>query len=369
MARLGPVPPAAPGAPVGVVAAADPAGALGRWQTEAAVAVAVPDLTRPLDPRPALEALEANLRGPRTVVVGLGLHRPLSAAELEPLSPWSPVQHDPDDCVQTELVDGIPGAVGRPLAEADWSVSVGVAELHQYAGVSGGHKGVAVGCGGRATLAALHARKRVLDPAVTLGTVRGNPFRAAVDALGQAAGCRLALVWVPACQLWLAGEPRAVVREAAARIRPWVSVERPAPGAVLSVPAAKASSFYQASRALTYLALSPRPPLEEGAILAIEAACPEGLGHESGFRRALQGTEPPWGALLTGPEPTGAGAQRAVVLAKVAQRYQIRVYGCAQPAALEAVGIQASARPAPRPSSWLRVEAPFARLPQLVEAA
>jgi len=352
-----------------VVAAADPARALGRWQTEAAVAVAIPDLTRPLDPRPALEALQANLRGPTAVVVGLGLHRPLSAAELAPLRSWSPVQHDPDDCVQTEVIDGIPGEVGRPVAEADWSVSVGVAELHQYAGVSGGHKGVAVGCGGRATLAALHARRRVLDPAVTLGTVADNPFRAAVDGLGQAAGCRLALVWVPACQLWLAGEPRAVVREAAARIRPWVFVERPAPGAVLTVPSAKASSFYQASRALTYLALSPRPPLEEGAVLAIEAACPEGLGHEAGFRRALQDTDPPWGALLSGPEPMGAGAQRAVVLAKVAQRYQIRVYGCAQPAALEAVGIEATALPAPRPTGWLRVDSPFVRLPQLGEAA
>lgn len=299
------------------------------------------------------------------VVVGLGLHRPMSQAELASIAPWSPRQHDPDDVVETGLVHGIPGAVGRPVAEAAWSLSVGIAELHQYAGVSGGHKGVAVGCGGRATIGALHARGRVLQAGVALGQVAGNPFRAAVDALGEAAGCRLALVWLPQERVWLAGEPRAVVAEAGARLSPWWTVSEAAAGAVLTVPPAKASSLYQASRAATYLALSPRPPLAEGGVLALEAACPEGLGEEAGFRAALASCEPPWTPLLTGPEPTGAGAQRAVILAAVAQRFTLRVYGCARPEALEAVGIEATRLPAPRDRGWLAVPQPFARLPQL----
>ncbi len=299
------------------------------------------------------------------VVVGLGLHRSMSAAELAPLQPWGVRQHDADDVVETEVVHGIPGSVGRPVAEADWSISVGIGELHQYAGVSGGHKGVSVGCGGRRTISALHARERVLDPGVVIGSVEGNPFRAAVDALGEAARCRLALLWLPKQQVWLAGDPRSVVASAASRIEPWSWVDSPAPGVVLSVPDAKASSFYQASRAATYLALSPRPPVAEGGVLAIEAACPEGLGSEEGFRRALASCEPPWTELLAGPAPTGAGAQRAVVLAKVARKYRIRVYACERPEALEAVGIEATRAPAPADSDWLRVTQPFARLPQL----
>lgn len=297
--------------------------------------------------------------------MGLGLHRPMTPAELTAIAAFAPRQHDPDDCVETEVVDGIPGAVGRPVAEAPWSLSLGIAELHQYAGLSGGHKGVAVGCGGRRTIAALHARHRVLAPGVVLGAVAGNPFRAAVDGLGEAAGCRLALVKLAGQELWLAGEPRAVVAEAARRLSPWWPVAHAVDGAVLRVPAAKATSLYQASRAASYLALSPRPPLREGGVLAVEAACPEGLGAEAGFRAALASCAPPWTELLTGPPPTGAGAQRAVILAAVARRFRLRVHGCLRPRELEAVGIEATAAPAPSGPGWLEVPRPFERLPQL----
>ena len=142
----------------------------------------------------------------------------------------------------------------RVVAEADWAIGVGVAELHQYAGFSGGHKGVSVGCGGRPTITALHHRNRVLAEGVRLGKVQNNPFRWAVDQLGQAAGCRLALAQISDVT-WLFGEPVQLIQQAARRCRPWLWLEAPAPGALLRVPQAKACSFYQASRALTYLAL------------------------------------------------------------------------------------------------------------------
>ena len=122
----------------------------------------------------------------------------MSPVELSHLDGFDLVQHDPDDVVPTAVVDGIPGSVSRVVAEAPYAVAVGVVELHQYAGVSGGHKAVAVGCGGRETISALHHRERVVSPGVEIGRISGNPFRQAVDALGEAAGCRLALVYVPA---------------------------------------------------------------------------------------------------------------------------------------------------------------------------
>lgn len=308
------------------------------------------------------------------MVIGLGLHRRMTEAELAPLARWSPLQHDPDDVVSTATVDGIPGAVGRPVAEAEHVVSVGVAELHQYAGISGGHKGAAVGCGGRQTLAALHHRDRVIDPRIRLGRVEGNPFRAAIDRLGVAARCELALLWVPAPRsdspgVWIAGEPSAVVREASRRLSPFVPVARRWPGAVLRVPRVKAASLYQASRAATYLALSPAPPVREGGALILDARCPEGLGAEAGFVGALEQTRPPWTDLLTGPAPSGAGAQRAVMLALLAQRYRLVVRGCVDPAPLRRVGIDASSAPAPTGRQWLEVPAPFTRLPQVSTCA
>lgn len=316
-----------------------------------------------MDVPAALLALEG--RGDWRVLVGLGLHRPMSAAERAPLARWPVQEHDPDEVLSTVDVDGVPGYVNWAVARADTVLALGVVEPHQYAGFSGGHKAVAVGCGGRATIAALHHRDRVLAPGVRLGQLGGNPFRAAVDALGEAAGCAAALLWVPAAGLWAFGEPRAALAEAAALSSPWVRVERPAPAALLRVPPAKAGSLYQASRAATYLGLSPSPPVAPGGLLVLEAACPEGPGAEAGFVAALRGCAPPWRALLTGPPPTGPGAQRAVMLALLARDYRLRVVGCQGASALRALGIDAVEAPAEPEPDWLVVDQPFTRIPQL----
>jgi hypothetical protein len=288
----------------------------------------------------------------------------MSTTELDSLQRFSPIQHDPDDVVETCQVDGISGSVFRPVAEAPFSVAVGVAELHQYAGLSGGHKAVSVGCGGRQTILALHHRERVMAEGVRLGQLAGNPFRSAVDVLGRAARCRLALVHVPAADCWLAGDPDLVLEEALLRMNPWEPCEQLAPGAVLTVPPAKAASLYQASRAATYLALSPSPPVVPGGTIVLRATCAEGLGSESGFIAALRAHPPPWTALLDGPPPSGPGAQRAVMLALMARRYRLRVEGCDNAEALQAVGIDARPDTVAVPSTWLRVPHPFQRLPQ-----
>ena len=147
-------------------------------------------------------------------------------------------------------------------------------------------------------------------------------------------------------------------------MNPWTSIPHPAPGAVLEVPPAKASSLYQASRAATYLALSPNPPVSPGGTLVLDAACTEGLGTEAGFVAALHAVKSPWTELLDGEPPRGPGAQRAVMLAKMAQRYQLRVEGCANPEALAAVGIEATRSISDPPATWLRVPHPFQHLPQ-----
>ena len=314
----------------------------------------------------ALNALAERHDGPLRVVVGLGLHRPMTAEELAPLAPFDPVQSDPDDAVAYGewrwRGHCVPGLLTR--AATGPLVSIGICELHQYAGVSGGHKGAVVGCGGRGTIAALHDRDVVTDPAVRLGEVEGNPFRSAIDDLGRQLGLPLCLGFVPQRQQWFAGNPVDVVRAAAAALEPWEEVEGIYEGAVLHVPPAKAGSLYQASRAATYLALSPRPPLAEGATLVLDAACPEGPGAEAGFVAALSACQPPWTALLTGPPPTGAGAQRAVMLALLARRYRLLVRGCVRPQALVELGIDASAQTAPSGAGWLDVPAPFRKLPQ-----
>lgn len=329
------------------------------------VVVALPDITRPVDVPAALTAL--GLRH-AVGVLGLGLHRRMLPHEL-PASPFPLLQHDPDDVVATALVDGIPGSVARPVAEADTVLGVGIVELHQYAGFSGGHKAVAVGCGGRATLDALHHRDRVTAPGVELGRLDGNPFRAAVDQLGAAA--RLEWVLLQAGGGWFAGEPCATLRRAAASLDVWWDVPELHPAAILRVPPKKAVNVYQASRAATYVGLSASPPLHPGATLYLEAACPEGLGEGAGeraFAEVLARGAPPWSALLDGPAPEGAGTQRAVMLALLLRRFRLVLCGALDPAPLRAVGLDATSLPAEAvaPRDALVVADPFGRLPRWV---
>ena len=138
-------------------------------------------------------------------------------------------------------------------------------------------------------------------------------------------------------------------------------------------PSAKAVNFYQASRAATYLGLSPAPPLHPGAQIILDAACPEGLGNGSGeqaFAEALSSVPPPWGQLLGGHAPDKGGVQRALMLARMADRYPIIVAGCDNPAPLISVGVNATSRPAREIAGpdTLVVESPFLRLPQLAYA-
>ncbi len=285
----------------------------------------------------------------------------MTQEELFPLRQWPVQQHDPDRVVATAEVNGVPGFVAPEFIEAEAGLSIGIAELHQYAGLSGGHKGIAIGCGGRKTISALHHRDRILSEGVSVGQLEGNPFRHIIDELGRAANSRYALVWSPVLERWFFGEPAEVLSSIHDKLSPWQWVEHPFEELVLSAPLAKSRSFYQASRAATYLTSSPAPALKEGGTIYLEASLEEGLGSESGFVAALRERKS-WEELIVGQPPQGAGAQRAVMLALLFKKYRLKLCGVLDPAPFLSVGIDAVTTPAPK--SIFRVKDPFSQIPQ-----
>ena len=203
--------------------------ALGDWNNTDAVSITIPDHTRPLDPSVALQALRTRLRNIQHVVVGLGLHRPMTDTELIEavgVIPESLVQHNPDDCVEIDRVEGTSIGISRYLATSEWSLTVGTIEVHQYAGVSGGYKGIVVGCGSRGSIGRLHGRSFVCDPDVQVGRVSPNPFRAEIERIGQMTNCRLALAFVPSLNEWWFGHPSALMLLAEVAIQPWTPEHR-----------------------------------------------------------------------------------------------------------------------------------------------
>ena len=337
---------------------------LGTWTSFQKVAIIITDQTRSLDPEPALKALQSRLLGSCKIIVGLGLHRPMTTKELAPLARFSPIQHDLNEVSSVALDSGETIRISSAVVSAEWSISVGVAELHQYAGVSGGYKGCVVGCGSREFISGLHSRSIVLDQSVQFGRVEGNLFREKIDQAGRVTNCALALNFVPSTGDWLFGIPDLVTRQARKLIEPWLYSSKRFEGIRLHCPPSKAKSFYQASRAATYLALSPKPALIEGGVIELVAACEEGLGTEQGFVRALQEVAVPWTDALVGEEPKGAGAQRILMLAKMAQRFKIRIVGCSTPVIFQDIGIEASTEIPPLPSGWFESRKPFQKIPQ-----
>jgi hypothetical protein len=140
--------------------------------------------------------------------------------------------------------------------------------------------------------------------------------------------------------------------------------------AIIRTPPSKQNNFYQASRGATYLALSEAPPLTEGAHIIVDARCDEGNGYgdgEKAFAATMRGAAPNFDRLLKGTPPSGGGTQRAIMIAKLLQRYRLTVANCVNPEPLRMIGIDAT-RETPEsiaPKDALIVTDPFSKLPQL----
>ncbi|MBI4821918.1 MAG: DUF2088 domain-containing protein [Deltaproteobacteria bacterium] len=299
------------------------------------VALIVPDATRPFDPR-VIEPLFRRLRGATEVVVivGLGLHRRLTAAERRPYElTFRGVELLEHDAVSgcREVNRGV--GLNERLFEADVIVAVGVVELHQYAGFSGGSKAISIGCGSRVTISRLHGTELLRDRRVQIGRVHDNPFREALDAIAKTLRAELlGLQFVPSAGVVVFGRLGDSFEAAVAFAEPRSLrvVGAPFDAIVLEVPSSKAMSFYQASRAATYVAEVPSPAIVEGGSLIIVAECPEGHGQgigERAFEQAiLRGRHRVLEELRLGVE-AGGGAQRAMVLARVLERFRVALVG------------------------------------------
>ena len=306
------------------------------------VAVVVTDLTRATPDGALVDVLLSALArgggGPEdgTHVVGLGLHRPMTDAELDAMLGEHAdlaVNHDPDDTVVVGEVDGVPIECNRRVAGADRVLATGIVEPHQYAGFSGGGKTVAIGAGGEPLIRHTHGPGMLSESGVRLGRIDDNPFRAAVDEAADLCGLEFCLnvTHGPAGVLDVAaGDPRAVVRALADSAREALSVETSGgyDAVVAGVGAPKDANLYQATRAATYVALGATNPLAPGGRIVVPAELPEGAGSGTGERRFykwLSGAESAdalYEAMRSGYEP---GAQRAFVVARVLREHDVYV--------------------------------------------
>src|SRR6056297_2449853 len=161
------------------------------------VAIVVTDVTRATPDDVLLDVLLDELRDGGvdreqvSVVLGLGLHRPMTDAETaDALGDHADLaeNHDADESVTVGTVDDCPVELNPTVADADAVVSTGMVEPHQYAGFSGGAKTVVIGAGGEPIIRHTHGPEMLAHEGVRLGRVDGNPFRETVDRAGDVVG-------------------------------------------------------------------------------------------------------------------------------------------------------------------------------------
>jgi lactate racemase len=321
------------------------------------VAIVVTDVTRATPDDVLLDVLLAELDDgdvPRenvSVVLGLGLHRPMTDDEIaDALGDHADLaeNHDADAAIEVgsvEILDGDSVAIecNPTVADADRVLSTGMVEPHQYAGFSGGAKTVVIGAGGGSLIRYTHGPDLLSREGVRLGRIEANPFRELLDEAGDVVGLDFCLNVTHGPQGILgasAGYHRAVVADLAETAKESLSVpvEDEYDAIVAGVPEAKAANLYQATRAATYAVLGDRNPLRSDGRVVVPADMPEGAGEGKGEKRfydRLAGTTDAaalYDELRAGYEP---GAQRAFVVARVLRDHDVYVTGSEHPEIVE----------------------------------
>ncbi len=174
-------------APIGLSALAE----LARGKLR--VAIVIDDASRPTPVSAIFPLVLAELdaagvdRANITVVPALGLHRPMTAAELservgEALSGLRWENPDCDDEGKLAFLGttsrGTPVWLAKAVVDADLVVSVGCIEPHIIASFGGGYKNLVPGVAGRATVAHNHSLNCAPDTFNNVGrTIEKNPMR------------------------------------------------------------------------------------------------------------------------------------------------------------------------------------------------
>jgi len=267
------------------------------------VACVIPDLTRRAAVREYLPVLLRRLsdmgigKADITVLVALGIHRPLTDRELRELvgdgvfERYHVVNHDPDREGSNVLLGttdaGIPVEVNRHVAEADCVILTGNITFHYFAGYGGGRKALLPGVASRQACEAHHKlvvswRRGELEGNLAPGVLVDNPVH---DQMIQA--CRflprtfiLNVVTEPGARIIAAsaGEMEAAHMDACRKHDSWYRKELEAPLRLVLAGAGgfpKDVNFVQAHKGLF---AAHQAAAANGAVI-LAAECAEGMGH------------------------------------------------------------------------------------------
>lgn len=319
------------------------------------VAIVISDLTRPCPSAhllpPVLDELAAAgvADDAITIVIALGLHRPMTDGEIEAAVGAGVTRrvrvlnHDPDDTVRLGVTGaGTPVEFFRPLVAADLRVCLGNLEFHYFAGYSGGAKAILPGCASRATINANHAMMVHAD--AKAGRIDGNPVRRDIEEGVAMVGVDFLLNVVVdeehRITAAVAGDVTAAHRAGCELIRQRGALPIPQRADVVLAGAGgwpKDVNLYQAQKALENAAYAVQP----GGTIVLFAECREGFGSPV-FEAWMREADSPDEILERIQRGFVIGGHKAAAIAAVLKRARIRLVSSMVDEALPRLGIQMS---------------------------
>ena len=316
------------------------------------IAIVTSDLTRPCPSTRLLPLILDELAASGipdtdvTVVIALGLHRPMTASELEAtVGPdvfrrVAVINHDPGDIVRLGVtVAGTPVEIFRPIVESDIRICLGNVELHYFVGYSGGAKAIFPGCASEATISANHAM--MVRPEACAGRLEGNPVRGDIEE-------GVAMVGVDFIfNVVLDGKHRiigAVAGDVTAAHRRGceIAAQRsttiiPKQVDIVLVSAGGYPSdvnLYQAQKALDNAQYSVR----DGGLIILSAECSEGFGNQT-FESWMTNANSPEEVLDRIQQKFVIGGHKAAAIAAVLRRATVYLVSTLSPDSVQDCGL------------------------------
>lgn len=285
---------------------------------------------------PVIEELrKAGLAGDQiTIMVAVGLHRLATPEELQMIKRQAggieAISHDAYNEGTLSFLgyskDNTPIWINRKVIESDLKITIGKVEPHEFAGYTGGRKSILPGVAGEKTINWNHRPEHLEHPHAVPGRLEGNPIHEDMVEIALKVGVDFSLQVVlnekgEALGAFagglIASHHRAVElsRELSA-----VKMEK-RPNLVICHPgSALEINLYQALKAV----FSAATIVEDGGLIILTAACPEGLGTHL-FVDPYRGSSSLDEVLEKAKANYTAPVDHAILLAKVLKR-KVRVF-------------------------------------------
>jgi len=325
---------------------------------ENTICVIVTDISRACPEKeilpPLIEEIKVKIKQPNLkLLIASGMHRKMSYVEKVEkygeniVSNYQIIDHDAKD--EKNLIslgntkDEIPIKISKQAYEADFLISIGVVEPHQFAGYSGGYKTLAIGVAGDETISKMHSRKFIEHQKTRIGNINGNIFHNNIVEIGTKAGLDFIINVIFNEEKNVvdikAGTPletyKTLVKKAKKIYE--IPITKSYDVAICGIGYPKDANLYQTSRAASYLFYLPTPVVKNGGYIIIPATCEEGQGKGIGEQRFFEMLKNMTiDEILDHKDEFKAGEQRAFMMANVLKYCKVIIVGSALPKIIKA---------------------------------